>query len=138
MNPLAVRDVPAVGHRDDVREPHPQILPDDLIHANAGVVARLVCQDDAHCIAPLLALDEHGVSAEEGELFHFGRGEGDDAVVVVGGVVDYEAVGAALLAQEGVFHVFVFLLRLYHGVDWGVEGWLLCCCLLAYRKLPTS
>mmetsp|Transcript_30444 Transcript_30444/g.64131 ORF Transcript_30444/g.64131 Transcript_30444/m.64131 type:complete len:464 (+) Transcript_30444:1281-2672(+) len=108
VDALPVGDVAAVGHGDDVGEADAQVLADDFVHADAGVVARLVGQDDAHGVAPFLALDEDGVAAEEGQLFHFGGGQRDHGVVVVGGVVDEEAVGRPLLAEEGVFHVGVF------------------------------
>mmetsp|Transcript_3034 Transcript_3034/g.7689 ORF Transcript_3034/g.7689 Transcript_3034/m.7689 type:complete len:505 (+) Transcript_3034:1102-2616(+) len=114
VHALPVRDVPTIRHGDDVGESHAEIFAHDLVHSDGGVVAGLVGEDDADRIAALLSLDEDRVAAEEGELLHFGGGEGDDGVVVVRGIVDDEAVGRPLLAQDGVFHVGVFIFGLHH------------------------
>mmetsp|Transcript_37429 Transcript_37429/g.76302 ORF Transcript_37429/g.76302 Transcript_37429/m.76302 type:complete len:501 (-) Transcript_37429:109-1611(-) len=108
VDPLPVRHVPAGGDCHDVREADAQVLAHHLVHAHVGVVAALVSEDDADGVAPLLALEEDGVAAEELELLHLGGAEGYDRVVVIGGVVDDEAVGGALLAKDGVLHVGIF------------------------------
>ena len=110
VDALPVRDVPACRDRHHVGEAHPQVLADHLVHADVGIVAGVVGEDDADGVPALLALDEDGVPAEELQLLHLGGAEADDRVVVVGGVVHDEAVGGALLdagAQDGVLHVGV-------------------------------
>jgi hypothetical protein len=114
VDPLPVRDVPAAGDRHNIRQPDPQVLAHALVHPDAAVVARLVGQDDAHGVPSLLALDEDRVSAEQLELLHLGRTQGNDGVVVVGGVVHDQPVGAPLLAgpraagEDRLLHLFVF------------------------------
>mmetsp|Transcript_1537 Transcript_1537/g.3370 ORF Transcript_1537/g.3370 Transcript_1537/m.3370 type:complete len:200 (+) Transcript_1537:2059-2658(+) len=117
VHALPVRDVPARRDRDHVGEAHAQVLAHNLVHPHAGAVARLVGQDDAHGVPPLLPLDQDRVAAEEGQLLHLRRAQGYDRVVVVRGVVHHEAVGRPLLAQDGLLHVRVlFVLGFHHGL----------------------
>mmetsp|Transcript_28442 Transcript_28442/g.80059 ORF Transcript_28442/g.80059 Transcript_28442/m.80059 type:complete len:454 (-) Transcript_28442:148-1509(-) len=113
VHALSVRHVPAGGDGHDIRQAHAEVLAHDLVHSDAGAVAGLIGQHDADGVAALLSLDEHGVSAEELELLHLGGRQADHGVVVVGGVVHDQPVGAALLAlragQDRVLHVCVFL-----------------------------
>ena len=113
VDALAVRDVAARRDGDDVGQADAEVLPHDLVHLDGRVVAGLLGQDDADGVPALLALDEDGVAAEELELLHLGGAELDDGVVVVGRVVDDEAVRAALLAgggaEDGLLHVGVRL-----------------------------
>mmetsp|Transcript_17930 Transcript_17930/g.32454 ORF Transcript_17930/g.32454 Transcript_17930/m.32454 type:complete len:503 (-) Transcript_17930:149-1657(-) len=119
VDTFPVRDIPAIRHGDDVRESDAQILTYDLVHSHTGIVARFVGQNDAYRVLPLFSLDEDGITAEEGELLHLGWGEGDDGVVVVRGIVHHEAVRGALFAEDGIFHVGVFVLGFYHfGKGW--------------------
>ena len=119
VDALAVRDVAAGRDGHNVGETDAEVLANDLVHLDVGIVAVLVRQHDADGVAALLALDEDGVAAEELELLHLGGAQSDDGVVVVGGIVDDEAVRAALLAgggaEDGVLHVGVRLAVVMHG-----------------------
>ena len=59
------------------------------------------CDEPSHRVLLALALDEGRVAAVEVELVHLLLVEADDRVVVVGGVLDNEAVGLGLGAQDG-------------------------------------
>jgi hypothetical protein len=80
---------------------HLEVLADALVHANLARLARVVREDDAHRVLATLALDHHGVAAEELQLLHRRQVEGDDGVVVVGRLVDHEAVRVLLLRLHG-------------------------------------
>ena len=64
-SPLSVRDVAAVGHGDDVREADTEVLSDDLVHADIGILTGVVGEDNTHGVLSLLSLDQDCVSAEE-------------------------------------------------------------------------
>jgi len=96
MNALAVRYITTRRHRHDITQTHPQILADAFVHADGSVVAFLVGQDDADRVFALFAFNEDRVASEEFEFFHLGGGQRNDGIVIVGGVVDDEAVGGAL------------------------------------------
>ena len=124
VDALPVRDVPACRDRHHVGEADPEVLADHLVHADVGIVAGVVGEDDADRVPALLALDEDGVPPEQLQLLHLGGAEADDRVVVVGGVVHDEAVGGALLdagAQDGVLHVGVLAADGF-GFGFGLGG----------------
>mmetsp|Transcript_4701 Transcript_4701/g.7322 ORF Transcript_4701/g.7322 Transcript_4701/m.7322 type:complete len:212 (+) Transcript_4701:1611-2246(+) len=99
VNALAIGDVSAGSDRDDIAQTDTQVLTNNLVHANVGIVAGFVGQDDADRIASLLSLDQDRVTSEEFQLFHFGGTEGNDRVVVVGGIVHNQTVRTAFLAS---------------------------------------
>ena len=72
VDALAVRDVTARGYSNNIGEADAEVLSDDLVHTDVGVVAGLVGQDDADGITALLALDEDGVATEELKFLHLG------------------------------------------------------------------
>ena len=118
MDPFSVGHVSAGGDGDDVGETDAQIFAHHLVHAHAAVVAGFVRQDNADSVASFFTLDQDGITAKEFQFFHLGGGKANDRVVVVGGVIDNEAIGGAFLGprvQNGVLHFFVFAVVVLYG-----------------------
>jgi hypothetical protein len=63
--------------------------------------ANMPSNEETHGVALALALEEDGVAAEEVELVHLGLAERHDRVVVGARVLDNQAVGLGLGAQDG-------------------------------------
>ena len=85
---------------DDVAEPEPQVLPDDLVHPDLGLVARVVWEQNADRVLPLLALEQDDVAVEELEAVHGVRVQGDGGVLVVGRLVGHQPVRRLLPLQD--------------------------------------
>ena len=60
-----VLDLARRVQRDDVAQFDPQVLSDDAVHSNLAVVRLLIGEGNAHRRVPLLALNQHAVSAEQ-------------------------------------------------------------------------
>jgi hypothetical protein len=109
VDALAVRDITAAGDCNDISQTNAEVLANDLVHTDVGIVTGFVSQDNADSVATLFSLDQNSVSTEEFQLLHFGRGQANDGVVIVGGIIDNQPVRTALLiARDGILHVFVF------------------------------
>ena len=108
--------IAAIGNRDNVGKTHAQVLAYRLIHPYRGIVAGFIGQYDTDGITSFLTLDEDGIATEEAQFLHLGRGEGDYRIVIVGSIVDDEAVGTTFLPEDGIFHVGVFC---FGGFDHG-------------------
>mmetsp|Transcript_1727 Transcript_1727/g.4031 ORF Transcript_1727/g.4031 Transcript_1727/m.4031 type:complete len:777 (+) Transcript_1727:352-2682(+) len=122
VDALPVGNIATGRDGNDVGQTDSQVLSDHLVHANVGVVAGFVRQDNANGIASLLSLDQDGVATKELELFHLGGTQANDRVVVVGSIVDNQPIGTALFAagtEDCVFHFCVFAHRVarYFHVD---------------------
>merc|ERR1719440_2620001 len=102
VHALAVLDIGALVDGDDVAEAHLEVLADALVHPDLARLARVVREHDAHRVLAALALEQHRVAAEELELLHGGEGERDDGVVIVGRLVDEQAVRVLLLDGLGL------------------------------------
>lgn len=72
--------------RDNVTVLDAKVVANDPVDACAAVIEIIVSKNDQDRVLSLLALDEHRVATEELERLHGGVGEGDDRVVIVGGV----------------------------------------------------
>jgi hypothetical protein len=72
-----------------------------LVDANLGVFHTVVSKDDQDSVATLLSLDQDHISTEELKLLHGGGRQGQDRVVVVGGIVNNQLVRGSLLAKNG-------------------------------------
>ena len=90
MHTFPVFHILALVDRNNITKSHPQVLPDNLVHPNLGLLTGFVRKDNANSIFPLLALEEDGVAAEEGGR----RGILRDDVALGEGV-------AVLLAGDG-------------------------------------
>ena len=111
MNTLAIGNIPTTGNSNDICQSNTQVLAHDLVHFDGTVIAIFIRQDDADGISSFLSLDQDSVATKELKFLHFGGGKCNDGIIVVGGVVDNQAIGAALFAarvQDSVRHVFVF------------------------------
>lgn len=73
-------------HCDDVAMLDAQVMSHNTIHASASIIKIVISQNDQHSVLPLLALDEHCVASEQLEGIHGIIGEGNDRVVIVGGI----------------------------------------------------
>lgn len=126
VHALAVLDVSARVNGNNVSETDAQVVADDLVDANLGLLNVVVGENNQHGVAALLALDEHGVAAEETELLHGGSVHGKNRVVVVGGIVDNELVGRRLFPKDGkrgrVLGVRVRKVGRVDLPDFGAEG----------------
>lgn len=64
----------------------PEVVANNTVDASATIIEILVGEDDKHSILPLLSADKNGITTEELKAFHRRLGEGNDGVVVVGGI----------------------------------------------------
>ncbi len=101
VNSLAILDVRAFCHGDDVAQTNPEVISDNAVHADLLVGHRVVAEHDADGLLSLLAFEQDGVAAEEPELVHLGLREGDYGVVVIGRLFDDQPVGSGLLVEDG-------------------------------------
>mmetsp|Transcript_34560 Transcript_34560/g.55751 ORF Transcript_34560/g.55751 Transcript_34560/m.55751 type:complete len:456 (-) Transcript_34560:86-1453(-) len=99
VDALAILDVGARLHVDHVAQTHLEILADDLVHANLGLLACVVGKHDAYRILALFALDLDGVSAEKLKGGHGVEMERDNRVVVIHGIVHDKTVGVLFLQR---------------------------------------
>lgn len=87
MNPLSVFNLWARLHRHNVAKTHSQVVPDNSVHEDLLIGAVSIGEDNADSLLATLALEQDCVAAEELQLVHLGLGQGDDRVVIVGGLV---------------------------------------------------
>jgi len=101
VDALAVLDIGAGLHDNNITQAHTQILADNLVHADLCLLAGVIGKDNTHGVLALLALDEDSVTTEKRELLHGVEVERNDAIVVIDGIVNDEAVGVLLLDGFG-------------------------------------
>merc|ERR1719352_223940 len=116
VDPLAILHVRAALDGNDVAESHPQVVPHHPVHPDLVVGHRVVAEDDADALLPLLSLQQACVAAEQLQLIHLGKGEGDDAVVVIDGVLHQQPVWLGLLVQDRCGKLFPLLVS--HPDSW--------------------
>ena len=85
-------------------------MPDHAVHTDGAIVEVVVGEDDEHGVLSLLALDEDSVATEQLEGLHGVVGEGEDGVVIGGGVGDDQAVGLLLFLEDGGGDLIVVVL----------------------------
>jgi hypothetical protein len=85
-------------------------MADNTVHADGAIVEVVIGEDDEHGILSLLALDEDSVATEKLEGLHGVVGEGEDGVVIGGGVGDDQAVRLLLLLEDGGGDLIVVVL----------------------------
>jgi hypothetical protein len=100
MDALAVLDVWALVDADHIAKANLEVRADDLVQTDLANLDSLVGQNDADCVAALLALQKDCVAAEELQLLHLRWVQRNNGVVVVDGIVNEKAVGALLALQD--------------------------------------
>lgn len=65
-----------------------QVVSHHTVDSSGAIIQVIIGQDDQNSIFTLLSLDEDCVTSEELERLHGVVGEGDDGVVIVGGICD--------------------------------------------------
>lgn len=73
---------------DDVAVLHTKVVSNDSVDANASIIKIVIGQNDKNSVLSLLSANENCVTAEQLKLLHGVIGEGDDRVVIVGGIGD--------------------------------------------------
>ncbi|KAJ6261999.1 LOW QUALITY PROTEIN: hypothetical protein Dda_2800 [Drechslerella dactyloides] len=86
--PAYVFDVWARVDGDNVAQSDSQVVSNNPVDSSAAIFQVVVCKDNHNGIPSLLALDEDCVATEELEGLHGVVGQGNDGVVIVGGVGD--------------------------------------------------
>jgi hypothetical protein len=107
---LGVLDVGTRVDGDDVTKLYAEVVPDHAVHADGAIIEVVVGEDDEHGVLSLLALDEDSVATEQLKGLHGVVGEGQDGVVIGGGVGDDQAVGLLLLFEDGGGDLIVVVL----------------------------
>lgn len=100
MYTLAVFDVRARLHGNNIGQAHTQVIPDDPIHAYLLIGTCVIGENDTDGLLPPLALEQHRITSEELQLVHLVLGERDDGVVIVDGFLDQETVGLVLASKD--------------------------------------
>lgn len=73
-------------HGDDVAVLNTKVVAHDTVDAGTSVIQIIISEDDENGILPLLALDQNCVTPEELKSLHRVVRQGNDRVVIVGGV----------------------------------------------------
>jgi hypothetical protein len=81
-----VFDVRARVDGDNITVLDSQVVTDDSVDASAAVIKVVIGQDNQNCVLPLLSAHEDCVTAEQLQLLHGVVGQGNDRVVIVGGI----------------------------------------------------
>ena len=71
---------------DDITVFDSEVVADHSVHSGAAIIKVVICQDNQDSVLSLLAFDEHCVASEELKSLHSVVGEGNDRVVIVGGI----------------------------------------------------
>jgi hypothetical protein len=91
----------------------------NAIHAGASIIKIIIGQDNQDGVLSLLALDEHCVASKQLEGVHCVIGEGNDGVVIVGGISNTIAtcqyVKLRKVDRTGIHQGIWFLLLLENG-----------------------
>jgi hypothetical protein len=96
VDALSVRDILGLVDGNDITKANPEVLADALVHPHGVGVYRVVTQHYADSLLTTLTLDGDGTTVEELELGHPSAVDLDDAVIIVGRLVDNQAVRGAL------------------------------------------
>lgn len=88
MRATYVFDVRARVDGDDIAVLHAEVVANNTVEAGASVVEIVVSQDDEYGVLSLLALHQDSVATEELERLHGVVREGDNRVVIIGGIGD--------------------------------------------------
>lgn len=73
---------------DDIAVLHTQVVSNDSVDANTSIIKIVIGQNDKNSVLSLLSAYENCVTTEQLKLLHGVVGEGDDRVVIVGGIGD--------------------------------------------------
>lgn len=73
---------------DDVAVLHAEVVSDNSVDANTAIIKIIVGQNDKNSVLSLLSANEDCVTTEQLKLLHGVIGEGDDRVVIIGGIGD--------------------------------------------------
>jgi hypothetical protein len=112
---------------DDVAVLDTEVVADNTVDAGLTIFKIVVGENDQDGVLALLSLDQNSVATEELESLHGVVREGDDGVVIVGGVGDTgrdvsmmvakQSEGSAYMSELGFF----FFLRI--AVDTSFSTW---------------
>lgn len=112
---------------NDVAVLDTEVVADNTVDAGLTILEIVVGENNQDGILALLSLDQNGVATEELESLHGVVGEGNDGVVIVGGVsntwknvsmfVAMQNDGSAYMSELGFF----FFLRI--AVDTSFSTW---------------
>ena len=95
-----VFDVRAGVDGDNVAVLDTEVVADNTVDASLTILEIVVGENDQDGILALLSLDQNGVATEELESLHGVVGEGNDGVVIVGGVGDTESMSVRVWQVE--------------------------------------
>lgn len=114
MDALSVLNRGTGGNSDYISESNAQIVTNYTVAVDLDIFTLIVSEDDANGVASLLAFKENGITTEEAKFFHLGGAEGNDGVVIICCVINYETIRGLLLVHDGCgivgFGLFIILL----------------------------
>jgi hypothetical protein len=122
-----VFDVGAGVDGNDVAVLDTEVVADNTVDAGLTILEIVVGENDQDGVLALLSLDQDSIATEELESLHGVVREGDDGVVIVGGVSDTEIDVSTLVARrsDGSAYMselgFFFFLRI--AVDTSFSTW---------------
>lgn len=107
MSSTYVFDIWAGVNGNDIAVFDSQVVSHHTVDSSGAIIQIIIGQDDQNGIFTLLSLDEDCVTSEELESLHGVVGEGNDGVVIVGGICDaVECVSLACLGRVVVVVIY--------------------------------
>ena len=85
---------------DDVAVLYTKIMADDTVNSGTSIIKIIISEYDENGVLPLLALDQDCVATEKLQRFHSIVGEGDNRIVIICCICDYQGVWLLLLSEN--------------------------------------